>query len=86
MGKCVKILTIQRVLIACPTATGGYRLQSSHQLWMEIKKQEEYKQEFLAEWRRLELDLCIAPCFAAPAPLSKDIGRLVGKILSYSCS
>lgn len=46
---------------------------------MEIKKQQDYKQEFLSQWRKLKLDLCLAPSFACPAPLSKDIGRLLRK-------
>jgi hypothetical protein len=61
------------------TAGGGYRLRSTHQLWNEITQLNEYKAEFLAGWRKLGLDLCIAPCFACPAPLSKDVGRLVRK-------
>ena len=68
------------------TAGGGYRLRSTHQLWSEITQLNEYKAEFLACWRKLGLDLCIAPCFACPAPLSKDVGRLVRKYrLNLTC-
>lgn len=60
-------------------AGGGYRLRSTSALWTEMMELNNYKAEFLASWRKLGLDLCIAPCFACPAPLSKDVGRLVRK-------
>lgn len=61
---------------------GGYRLRETHQLWREIFEKNLYKDEFLAYWRKLGLDLCIGPCFASPAPLSKDVGKLVRKFLA----
>nr|CAH0098965.1 unnamed protein product [Daphnia galeata] len=62
---------------------GGNRIRETHQLWDEITKKNLYKEEFLSYWRELELDLCIAPCFACPAPRSVDVAKL-SPALSYT--
>lgn len=64
---------------------GGNRIRESHQLWKEITKKNLYKEEFLSYWRTLELDLCIGPCFACPAPRSKDVAKLSRELLSEIC-
>ena len=75
----VSILFIYAVSLA--TGVGGYRIRESHQLWSEILKKNLYKEEFLAYWRKLELDLCIAPCFPCPAPRSKDVAKITREFL-----
>ncbi|KAK4023136.1 vitamin D3 hydroxylase-associated protein [Daphnia magna] len=70
-------------LIPTYLGLGGNRIRESHQLWKEITKKNLYKEEFLSYWRTLELDLCIGPCFACPAPRSKDVAKL-SPALSYT--
>jgi hypothetical protein len=51
----------------------------SHQLWAEVLKQSEYRDEFTSLWRRMKLDLCLSPSFGLPAPHEDHIGRLMGR-------
>jgi len=57
-------------------AIGGNTAKKSAELWAELAKKDDYKEEFISRWRDLELDLCIGPTFACPAPLNKHIGKL----------
>lgn len=57
-------------------ATGGSKVKKSSDLWAEVAKQEEFKEEFLLKWRDLQLDLCISPSFVCPAPQIKHVGKL----------
>jgi len=59
-------------------ATGGSKVKKSSDLWAEVAKQEEFKEEFLLKWRDLQLDLCISPSFVCPAPQIKHVGKLHG--------
>ena len=65
---------------------GGNRIRETHQLWDEITKKNLYKEEFLSYWRELELDLCIGPCFACPAPRSVDVAKLSRELYIYRWS
>lgn len=62
------------------SAAAGHQYRHTYQLWHGILKQTEYKADFLAEWRRKGLDICIGPGFPCPAPLAKDTGRLSRKL------
>ena len=48
----------------------------SYQLWQEVQRKDRYRSKFMAKWCEEGLDLCIAPSFACPAPLSKDMDQL----------
>ncbi|KAK4023161.1 hypothetical protein OUZ56_008590 [Daphnia magna] len=71
-------------LAPCFMAAAGHQYRHSYQLWQGVLKQSEYKANFLSDWRNLNLDICIGPCFACPAPLAKDTGRL-SPAFAYAC-